>query len=97
MGRMALIQIDDKLYLRAQQYIWSLGEGKDGISETFENWIRDADSGFDSGRWKDLGYTFAGLTGHYSGDYEADAPWNDDKLVVWSFFRAWADRDAVPH
>ena len=97
MRHMALVQIDDKLYLQAQQYIWSLSDGKHGIGEAFENWIRDADSGFDSVRWKDLGYTFAGLIGHYSGDYEADAPWNDDKLVAWSFFRAWADRDALPH
>jgi hypothetical protein len=35
----------------------------------------------------------AGLTGHYSGTYDFDAPWDEDKTLVWNFFRAWLDRD----
>jgi hypothetical protein len=93
---MATVQIDDKVYFDALQYIWGQ-EPSPGVGEGFEGWIRASESGIESTRWSDLSATFAGLIGHYSGEYDFDSPWDNDKTLVWSFYRAWMDSNSLPH
>lgn len=92
---MTIIEIDDGIYLDALQYIWGL-EGKHGIGEAFEGWVRAKSPRYEDWREKNLAILFAGLIGHYSGEYDPEAEWSDDKTIVWSFYRAWLDRDGVP-
>lgn len=92
---MAIIEIDDGLYLDALQYIWGL-EGKHGIGEAFEDWIRASDR-YELWEKENLSSLFAGWIGHYSGEYDVESGPSKEKKVVWSFYRAWLDRDGIPH
>jgi hypothetical protein len=88
---MATVKIDDKLYFDAFQYLYDM-ERSPGIGAAFDDWIRTPDSGIDSSRWIDLSSLYAGLIAHYSGEYNFTSAWDDDKTVVWSFYRAYLDR-----
>ncbi len=96
MPLMAIVQIDDEIYLDALQYIWGL-EGKSrGWGTTFPDWLKNREPEISRERRDELSSLFASVMGHYSGGaYDSDSPWNDDKTLVWSFFRAWLDRDEM--
>lgn len=90
----ANIQIDDKTYVEALQYTFDQGQSS-GAIQALTDWLRQREPGITNERVGDLTHMLAGLTGHYSGTYNFDTPWDDDKTLVWSFFRAWLDRDAL--
>jgi hypothetical protein len=90
------IQIDDAIYLDALQYVWGL-EGKPrGWGGAFSDWIKHREPTINSERRDDLESLFASIVGHYSGgSYDSTLPWDDDRTLCWSFFRAWLDRDEM--
>lgn len=92
---MAIVEIDDGLYLDAMQYIWGGGD-KEGIGAAFEHWIAASDR-FEPWEKENLAILFAGLIGHDSGEYDVESGASKEKRIVWSFYRAWLDRDGVPH
>lgn len=93
---MGIIEIDDGLYLDALQYIWGL-EGRNGIGEAFDGWIKAHEPPYESSLAENLAVVFAGLIGHYSGEYDVESGPSQEKRIAWSFYRAWLDRDGTPH
>ena len=89
---MTLVQIDDRLYVEALQYVADQDKAG-GAIQMLEGWLSGREEDLTGDRVGELPHMLAGLTGHYSGTYDFDAPWDEDKTLVWSFFRAWLDRD----
>ena len=81
---MAIIEIDDGLYLDALQYIRAL-EGKHGIGEAFEGWVKAHQPPYESWELENLAILFAGLIGHYSGEYDPETGPSKEKRIAWSF------------
>jgi hypothetical protein len=72
-------------------------DGRHGIGEAFEGWMKAHQPPYESWENENMSSLFAGFIGHYSGEYDVESGTSKEQKAVWSFYRAWLDRDGIPH